>query len=75
MATNYASVDVKCPFYVNEDHTVIICQGVLAGSSAQKHVFKNKKLKESHKQSFCNDIRKYRNCAVCDLIESEIPDD
>ncbi len=71
MATNYSSIDVKCPYYVNEDHTVINCQGVLKGSTVQKHVFKNKKLKEFHKIIYCNDITRYKRCKICTLIEKE----
>jgi len=68
LATSFKSVDVKCPFYVCEDYTVITCAGALEGSDAQKHTFKNKKLKEKHKQAFCNNINCYEYCRIFEMI-------
>nr|DAX63403.1 MAG TPA: hypothetical protein [Caudoviricetes sp.] len=70
MSTNFESVHVKCPFYLNEDSLYISCQGVLEGSHIQKHLFKDKKAKDEHKKQFCNSLDCFKNCKICKLINA-----
>ncbi len=51
---DYSAVDVKCPFYMsnNEIKDSIKCEGVFSLSAT--HIFGNNRLKQEHKEKYCN---------------------
>lgn len=57
--SNYGSQDVKCPFYIREENTDLICEGAI--NKYCIHHFKSNRQKQEHKEKFCNTFD-YKNC-------------
>lgn len=53
MSTDYASVNVKCPFYISEDSKAIHCEGLEKGSRIAVE-FRGKQYRENVKEKYCN---------------------
>jgi len=53
MPTDYASVNVKCPFYLSEEEKKIHCEGLEKGSRIALE-FRGKQYKENVKEKYCN---------------------
>ena len=53
MSTDYASVNVKCPFYISEEDKKIHCEGLEKGSRIALE-FRGKQYKENVKTRYCN---------------------
>ena len=53
MSTDYASVNVKCPFYITEEEKKILCEGLEKGSRIALE-FRGKQYKEKVKEKYCN---------------------
>lgn len=68
MATDYGSVDTKCPFYITEDAAKIKCEGVEKGSSTVLE-FRGKKFKNDVKQRYCEGD--YEKCKLYQMLDQK----
>lgn len=68
MSTDYASVDVKCPFYITEEGKKIRCEGLERGCCTVLE-FRGKKFKDEVKEKFCTGD--YEKCKLYALINKK----
>lgn len=68
MSTSYASVHVKCPFYIKDERNMIVCEG-FGGSSRVTQQFGKKEQKEAFLKKCC--CGKYEECQMHGLIENK----
>ena len=68
MSTDYASVNVKCPFYLSEEEKKIHCEGLEKGSRTALE-FRGKQLKENVKGKYCNGD--YEKCKLYTIINQK----
>lgn len=66
--SNYGDQDVKCPFYKKDEPKIIECEGIF--SICSNHHFKSNKLKQEHKEKYCNEYN-YKNCPHYILVLAE----
>lgn len=61
---NYSDKYVLCPFFHEEDHAKIRCEGFAKGNSIQVS-FENKELLKAHKRRYCytivEDVKGYKD--------------
>lgn len=48
-----------CPFYIRENKTSIVCEGILG--SHTRHIFESETEKKTHEKDFCTS----KNCKNC----------
>ncbi len=68
MATDWGSSKVLCPFYISENASAIMCEG-LNKNSKSKRSFRKKSDKRRVKQKFCES--NYQSCAIYKLLMSK----
>ena len=68
MATDYGSVDAKCPFYMTEDDRKIKCAGLEKGCNTVLE-FKGKKFKQDVKQRYCEGD--YEKCRLYQTLDKK----
>ena len=54
MSRYFVSYEVQCPFYKDEEPTVIHCEGVEAGSSLHNVFTPNTVRTRAYKEQYCN---------------------
>lgn len=67
---NYSDKYVLCPFFREEDHAKIRCEGFAKGNSIQVS-FENKELLKAHKRRYCYTIAKHRQCPLYPVINKK----
>lgn len=61
MGTDWKSVNVKCPFYIDEDAASIKCEGMMPKSTLRQR-FRNVRDKDFTKMVHCE--KKYAQCPI-----------
>lgn len=69
MAGNYNGTNARCPYYKSEDPKakVIICEGIVPGSSSVTHQFPTKAAFRAQVINFCDDS--YWRCEYCCALD------
>lgn len=72
MSTNWASVDVRCPFYRNNESTQVSCEGIWPGSTVTVTRFRSSKQTLEHMRRLC--MSRYTQCRLYSRIEEKYED-
>lgn len=68
MSTKYSDVNVRCPYYLRERDTEIMCEGLEKGSELAVE-FKGKQYKKKYREKYCGGD--YEKCKLCQCIEEK----
>lgn len=69
----YISKYAVCPYYSKNEPNRICCEGVSDENNVNLVFSDVNKLKE-YSKTYCNDLRGYKECAVCKMLDQKYDD-
>ena len=69
MSRYFVSYLVQCPFYKDEEPTVIHCEGVEAGSSLHNVFTPNTARTRAYKEQYCNS--RWEQCLIAKMLNGK----